>query len=215
MDKIINVLMENPYGVVLIIVALFAECIRRTFISNIEMLFMDKKEEAKKFMASIIVMLFLCLVMNYLLTFDVVLVGTSIAFFLLFFWVQVIVFIVRVICSRIHKNNKKVEINKIVLNLRLLIILSACPVVIYFVTTERGYNSNWTIMLISVVETFVIYIRCVGVEFKELEIELIKHDKKEKFFIYKKINDEECLSLTDLWKICLISLPLQQPYLRK
>ena len=58
MDKIINMLMENSYGIVLILVALFAECMRRTFISNIEMLFVDKKEEAQKFMSSIIVMLF-------------------------------------------------------------------------------------------------------------------------------------------------------------
>jgi len=185
MEKIIKALMENPYGIVLIIVALFAECIRRTFISNIEMLFMDKKEEAKKFIASIIVMCFLCLVINYLLTFDIVMLGLDGILFLLFFFAYLIAFIIRAISGWSNKSNAKAVMNKIVKMLHLLLVLTVSPILIYFIEAEKNYNFNWVIIFISIVETFCVVVSCVGFETKESEIKLINHKTKEKLYIYK------------------------------
>ena len=218
MVEIINMLMENPYGIVLVLVALFAECIRRSFVSNMEMLFLDKKEESQKFMSRVFVMLFLCLVMNYLLTFDIVFIGISSLCFLLCFCAQIIIVIIRQIFRWIHKNDKAEEVNKVVLNLRLFVILAASPIAIHFVVTERSYNSNLVIILFSIIETFTIYIRYVGVESKELEIELINYKDKESFFVYKKINDEYLLcgdakTMKDADKI--IPIEIKEIYSRK
>ena len=156
--------------------------------------------------------------MNYLLTFDIVLIGISSVCFLLFFGAQIVIVIIRKICSWIHKNDKAEEVNKVLLNLRFFVILTASPIEIDFVVTERSYNSNLVIILFSVIETFIIYIRYVGAESKEVEIELINYENKERYFVYKKINDEYLLggdtkSMKDADKI--ITIGIKDIYSRK
>lgn len=208
MEVLLKTLEGSNIGIALIGFFVFIGYIRIYFTTNIQLLFMDKKEENKRFFARFLVLCSLLAIINFFLSFNVtsamitsVLLGLSVIGrpivcigIKIFDWGrEKILFSLKkkgTICNNSRSNTLWEEIR---VYFGIIPILCMGPLVSYLITSTYEYNAILVVLITSVAETFLIFVRADGFASEESKILINKRDGSKPLFVYEKINDKYLL----------------------
>lgn len=201
-------LKENPIGVLLVVTIYLVKYLRIYYTTNIDLLFMRKKEEQKRFLARFLVLCSLLVVINFIVSIleaFVILVGLTL---LIACIAGIIVFAVskflECLAGRLRYKYEKMDslysifqkykntttIGKYVW---LILFLICGPIITYFIGKFNNYDSNLMVVIVSVAQTFIIFIQGEGFISEESKITINERKGKRTLYVYKKVNDEYLL----------------------
>lgn len=208
MEELLKALNGTTIGIILIVIVVLAEYVRLYFTTNIDLLFMNKKEEQKRFLARFMVLCCLLVAINFMLS-----------LYKSFVLIESVVVLATIICNPIVIGGKKVVdwlLGKISFKSQkmkifctgcgkyinwekirgyffLMPILMSGPIVSYLIGNINNYDSNLIVVVVSVVETLIIFIQGDGFVSQESKIMINSRDNKLTLYVYKKANDDYLL----------------------